>query len=375
MKSLSISVLSLFPQLSQTFFQTSLVGRAVEKGIICPSFISFTQFAAPGERVDAPVCGHGAGMLLKAEVVSKAINFAKKQDTKEIRVFFSPHGKKWNQKEAQKLALRIQREEIGHLIFVCGRYEGIDARVEEEADLLISLGEFVLFGGDIAALAVCETIFRFLPGIVGRQESVEKDSFSGALVDYPHYALPVDFDGKKVPEVLLSGHHARIDQWRRQKAAQRTLNSHWEWFRSSHPLPEETREIKYLIPPHHIIMNWCSPSLIKLLKEVYGVTGHQAVQAEVESTLSFIQSIYQEKILVIALGPSKSGGLSLDYSSQGKIWQQGRPIVFLVGVEMDKADYYLSYPQGLEGKKVEGEWIVPIVVDRWIGVSPNVQDI
>src|SRR5579871_559261 len=183
---MKISILSVFPDLYGPFLQTSLIKRAQDQGLVSFYLSSFFSQVSPKERIDAPTFGHGAGMVLKPVVVQKAITDQEAQRGKAFKIFFSPHGKKLDQHLLQDLVRRIGMQ--GHALLIPARYEGMDARVEEHyADEIVSVGDFVLMGGDLPAMILLEGLLRLVPGVVGKQESVELESFSGPFVDYPEY--------------------------------------------------------------------------------------------------------------------------------------------------------------------------------------------
>src|SRR5579871_2709639 len=183
---MNISILTTFEQLYEPFVHTSLIGRAQDKGIVHVDVQSFFSYVQPKERIDAPTFGPGAGMLIKPEVVQRAVEDKEALHGKAFKIFFSPRGKKLDQHMLQKIANKMQ--ECGHLMLIPARYEGMDERVEQEyADEIVSVGDFVLMGGDIPAMMLLEGVLRLLPQVVGKQESVERDSFKGPFVDFSSY--------------------------------------------------------------------------------------------------------------------------------------------------------------------------------------------
>src|SRR6266851_9740072 len=195
----------------------SLLGKAQEKGLLRARVMDIREFATGKHRVtdDVPY-GGGAGMVMKPEPLVAAIEAARERLPGAHVVLMSPQGRKFDHSLAQELVKR------GKLVFVCGRYEGVDERVISFVDEEISLGDFVLSGGEFAALAVIDAVARLLPGVMGNAESVEIESFSAGLLEGPHYTRPPEFRGLKVPEILLSGDHAKIAQWRKEQALART---------------------------------------------------------------------------------------------------------------------------------------------------------
>ena len=214
---LSVEVLTLFPRMIAAPLEESLLGKAREKGLVRVQVTDIREFAPGKHRVtdDVPY-GGGAGMVMKPEPLVAAIEAARERLPGAHVVLMSPQGRRFDHSLAQEL---VKREK---LVFVCGRYEGVDERVISFVDEEISLGDFVLSGGEFAALAVIDAIARLVPGVMGNAESVQIESFSEGLLEGPHYTRPPEFRGLKVPEILLSGDHAKIAQWRKEQALART---------------------------------------------------------------------------------------------------------------------------------------------------------
>jgi tRNA (guanine37-N1)-methyltransferase len=214
----SIEVLTLFPRLCAVPLEESILGKAREKGTLRVRVTDIREHAEGKHRVtdDVPY-GGGAGMVMKPEPLVAAIEAARARAPSARVVLMSPQGRRFTQAVAEELA----REEA--LILVCGRYEGVDERVLEWVHEELSLGDFVLTGGELAALSVVDAIARLIPGVLGNADSPRHESFAGeGLLEGPQYTRPQDFRGRRVPEVLLSGDHARIAAWRREQAAART---------------------------------------------------------------------------------------------------------------------------------------------------------
>lgn len=247
---MNVSILTVFPEIIQPFLQTSLLKKAQEKKLVTVEVASYFAGAKPTERIDAPTFGHGSGMLLKPTIVEKAITAQEEKYGKAFKIFFSPQGQKLDQQLLQKLSKTIFSHE--HILLACARYEGMDARVEEEyADLTISVGDYVVMGGDLPAMIFLEGLLRFLPGVIGRAESVEHDSFTGPFVDYPEFTEPVVWHERAVPEIVRSGNHAAVDAWRAQQAAQKTIIGHFDWFRRSTMTEQQKKLGSSCIPPHY----------------------------------------------------------------------------------------------------------------------------
>ena len=217
---ISFTVLTLFTDMIRNCMSTSIMGRAVENRLISCDVVDIRDFSEnKHNRVDDYPYGGGAGMVMEPGPVVSACEYAKglHPGKKSKVIYLSPIGRPFTQEIAKELA----REES--LIFLCGHYEGIDERaLEAEVDEYISLGDFVLTGGELPALAVMDAVSRLIPGVLNNDESAGEESFENGLLEYPQYTRPEDFKGAKVPEVLLSGHHANIDLWRLAMSLLRT---------------------------------------------------------------------------------------------------------------------------------------------------------
>jgi len=212
-------VLTLFPDMIRNGFRTSITGRAMEKGLLSMEAIDIRDFSVnKHNRVDDYPYGGGAGMVMQAEPVYLAYESVASRIGKKSRVLYmSPQGRVFDQRMAEELA----REE--ELIFLCGHYEGIDERVLEEIVTdEISVGDYVLTGGELPALVIMDAVSRLLEGVLHNEESAEFDSFHDNLLEYPQYSRPEEWRGKKVPSVLLSGHHMNVEKWRREQSLLRT---------------------------------------------------------------------------------------------------------------------------------------------------------
>ena len=218
---MQIDILTLFPEMFQGPFSTGLFQRAVSRGLIRIGLHNFRDYTHDRHRtVDDYPYGGGAGMILKPEPIFKAVEKIKKEnpDTSPRIIFMTPQGEQYSQTKAKILA------QEKHLIFICGHYRGVDERVIEALVTdEISIGDYILTGGELAAAVVIDSAVRLIPGVLGDFDSAEGDSFSSGRLDYPHYTRPEVFQGMRVPNVLLSGHHARIEAWRKNQAMERTL--------------------------------------------------------------------------------------------------------------------------------------------------------
>ena len=213
-----IDILTIFPEFFDSALQTGVIGKAIEKSLFSARCVNIRDFATDKHHTtdDLPY-GGGAGMVMKPEPLVGALEHARQVSGDLPRIYLTPQGERFDQRMARDLS---QGEGF---IVVCGRYEGIDARVREGwIDREVSIGDFVLTGGEPAALIMLDAITRLIPGVLGNPESIVEESFSKDMLDYPHYTRPRAFRGMEVPEVLFSGHHARIEAWRRARALEMT---------------------------------------------------------------------------------------------------------------------------------------------------------
>ncbi len=406
---MNISVLTLFPELYKPFFQASLIKRAQEKEIISCHVNNMLSYTQPKVRVDDTTFGHNAGMLIKPEVIDQAIDASERDFGKAYKIILSPQGEILTQPRLQQLYERIKDQQ--HVMLIASRYEGLDDRVEQYyADELISVGNFVVMGGDIPAMLLLEGLLRFIPGVVGKEESVQLDSFSGAFVDYPEYTRPVEWKGMQVPEIVRSGNHAAIENWRRDQAVQRTVKKHFNWVRSVPTNQAEKQLIRKYIPAHYVALihndidlkegrvGYTSVTSIDIhdiarssttygIQTFFIVTALTDQQKIVEKMLSFWvdekvggdynnnrhQAVRTVRLLpelsdVIAAIEKKEGKMPLiigtsarasdeakhiTYFDQKFVWQHDRPILFLFGTGsgmsheiLEKCDYMLPPLQG-----------------------------
>lgn len=386
---MNLSLLTLFPELYDSFASTSIIGKAVERGDLKIDISNLCDQVAPKKRIDAPPFGPGAGMLIKPDIISGAIEEHQNKHGEAFKIFFSPHGKKLNQDLIKKITPKILEKK--HLLLVAPRYEGVDVRAEEiYADEIISVGDFVLMGGDIPALTFLEAFLRFVPGVVGNNESVELDSFMGPFMDFPHYTKPLIFKGLEVPPVLRSGNHSEIEKWRLDQSVKRTVKNNFEWLRGSHLDKKDIDLVKKNIPNHYSALIHHD---VKLVDDTFGnssvtsidihdiarssstygikkyfITTPLADQKKMiqtfldfwrsdvgidynsdrHSALSIVQTadylndviekVYQiegKEPLVIATSACDELGMDrskiITYRDQGKIWSLDRPIIFIFG--------------------------------------------
>ncbi len=213
---MKISILSLFPNMFDGFLNESIIKRAIEKNIVEIEIINFRDYSTcNNNQVDDTPYGGGAGMVLMCQPIFDCIESIKSEES--IVIMMTPDGEKYTEKRAKDLT------KYKHIILLCGHYEGFDERIKTIVDLEISMGDFILTGGEIPAMAITDSIVRLLDGVINK-ESLESESFENNLLDYPVYTKPSNFRGLLVPEILLSGNHQKIKEWRKQKQIEKTKN-------------------------------------------------------------------------------------------------------------------------------------------------------
>ncbi|MDE3156696.1 MAG: tRNA (guanosine(37)-N1)-methyltransferase TrmD [Acidobacteriota bacterium] len=236
---MKFDIITIFPRMVEGPLGEGIIRRAMDRGVLDIRVHDLRDFTEDRHRVvdDMPY-GGGPGMVLKPEPLFRAIEAAGRPDGgPQAVVLMSPQGRRFCQAEAERLS------RLSHVVLVCGRYEGIDERVREQlATDEISIGDYVLSGGELPALVVLDAVARLVPGVVGDEQSVAGDSFARGLLDFPHYTRPASFRGADVPEVLLSGNHAAVRHWRKRQAVARTLARRPDLLAQA-ALDEEEREI------------------------------------------------------------------------------------------------------------------------------------
>ena len=430
---MNISILTVFDQLYEPFVHTSLVGRAQEKGIVHIDVQSFFTYVQPKERIDAPTFGPGAGMLIRPDVVQKAVEDKEARYGKAFKIFFSPRGEKIDQRVFETIATRAQ--ECGHLMIIPARYEGMDARVESEyADMVLSVGDFVIMGGDLPAMLLLEGVLRLIPHVVAKEESVSRESFSGPFVDFPSYTEPVEWKGKRVPDVVRSGNHAAIEKWRREHAVQTTVQEHFLWLRSQALTNNDKKLAQHYIPSHYVALmhtdvlvgeerklGMTSVTSIDIhdiarssktygIQEFFIVTPlidqqkivqklldfwkkgigseynrcrHEAVQLAqlVESLDEVVKKIEEregKKPLIITTSAQLTHDKkALSFFDQKKVWQEKRPVLILFGTGqglcpsvIERSDYLLLAVDGFTNfNHLSVRSAAAIILDRWLGIN------
>ena len=212
---MTFDILTIFPEMFEGIINSSIIKRAIEKGLITINIIDFREYAGNKHMtVDDYAYGGGAGMLIRVDPIHRALQNIPNID-KAYKILTSPSGHIWSQQKAEELSKK------DHIVIICGHYEGIDNRITNYIDEEISVGDYVLTGGEIPAAILFDSISRLIPGVI-KDESTQQESFTTGILEYPQYTRPPVYDGYEVPEILLSGHHANIAKWQRYQALKKT---------------------------------------------------------------------------------------------------------------------------------------------------------
>ena len=235
---MKIAILTIFPEMFESVLSTSILGRARSEGLMEIEPVDIRPFSERKHKnTDDYPFGGGAGMVMLPQPICDAVRDLRAKGYQGPCLYMSPRGKPLTQAKVRELATRED------LILLCGHYEGVDERaIEKVVDEEVSLGDFVLTGGELAAMAVADAVSRLVPGVLGCEESAEEESFSDGLLEYPQYTRPRDFEGSMVPEVLVSGDHAKIRAWRRKMSLQKTLAMRPDLFAKADMTERERRE-------------------------------------------------------------------------------------------------------------------------------------
>lgn len=248
---LTFSFLTLFPELLTPFASEAIVGRARARGLVDVNLVNLRDFAGNRHaKVDDTPYGGGAGMVIRVDVAERALSSLPPAD--EV-ILLTPAGERFTQRMAEELSTR------SHLAFLCGRYEGFDARVERLVSRELSLGDFVMMGGEAAAACVLEAVARLLPGVLGDEDSHRADSFSSGLLDYPEYTRPAEWRGEGVPEVLKGGDHGAVARWRREQALARTLARRPDLLAGAGLTPQDSAHLLTLGVTPEELSGWGAP--------------------------------------------------------------------------------------------------------------------
>lgn len=233
-------VLSIFPEMLISPLSFSLLKKAQEKGLLSINLHDIRSWAEDKHKMtdDAPY-GGGCGMVMKVEPVEKALAAVKISTENSLVVLMTPQGETFNQTIAAELAGKKQ------VVIICGRYEGVDERIREHlADREISIGDYILTGGELSALVLIDAVSRLIPGVLGNEESTVRESFSSGLLEYPQYTRPAEYKGWKVPDVLVSGNHAEIELWRKNESLQRTYKRRPDLLAKTNLSPQEKKNLE-----------------------------------------------------------------------------------------------------------------------------------
>ena len=249
-----ITILTLFPEMFTGMMENSIVKRAISKGVVEVKIVNIRDYTKDKYgRVDTPPVGGGAGLIMKCQPIVDAIRANSNENTHKI--FTSPRGKTYNQKKAHELS---SKEDI---LILCGHYEGVDERVNDYVDELISIGDYILTGGEIAAMAISDSVIRLLDGAIA-EESIVEESFENDLLEYPQYTEPYDFEGKKIPDILYSGNHEAIRKYRRRESLKLTRIHRKDLFDKYQLNKEDIKLIKEL-DNHEEEPKWLKDALLK----------------------------------------------------------------------------------------------------------------
>ncbi|MCD8493515.1 MAG: tRNA (guanosine(37)-N1)-methyltransferase TrmD [Geovibrio sp.] len=230
------NILTIFPKMFESALAFGVVSKAADKGILEINPVDIRECAYDKHRsTDDCQYGGGHGLVMKAEPVVESVRAVKAKDPSTRVIMLDPRGRTFDQKEAERLL------EYDSLTFICGRYEGVDERIYDlVADESLSLGDFILTGGELAAITIIDAVARLIPGVLGDENSPVEDSYSTGLLEYPHYTRPAEYEGLSVPEVLMNGNHAEIDRWRREQSLKLTFDRRPELLRKA-PLNDHDR--------------------------------------------------------------------------------------------------------------------------------------
>lgn len=235
---MKITVLTLFPDMYHDFLHTSIIGRAIERGLVEVECVQIRDFATDNYRhVDDRPFGGGKGQVMKCQPILDALDSVKTENSHTVMM--SPLGTTFDQKKARQFA------EMDHLILLCGHYEGIDARVNQHMDEMISIGDYVLTGGEIASMVVMDAVIRLLKGSI-TEGSADDESYENGLLEYPQYTQPADYKGDRVPDILLSGHHAKIEEYRIEQSLLITYEKRPDLFEKHVFTPQEEKILNRL---------------------------------------------------------------------------------------------------------------------------------
>ncbi len=429
---MKITLATVFPDIYKNFLETSLVKKAQEKAAVSFDVVGFSSFCEPRERLDGPVAGHGAGMAIRPEVMERLVDHQELLHGKAFKIFMTPQGKKLTQPLVRNLAHIFNVN--SHVMIVAGRYEGVDERAQSYyADMEVSIGDYVLMGGDVPAMVLLESVMRYIPGVIGKSDSVETDSFTGPFVDYPTYTVPPrQWKDKAIPEVILSGNHAAMNDYRESVAIKKSVKNHFQWVRAYCKKNEDKKKVASVLPSHYVVLMHDEVMLndtqegtssvtsldvhdIARSSKTYGIKGYflvtplldqqkivakflqfwheggveynkgrseavklVAVKNSLEDVITAIENQEGIKPLVIATSARKTGHDKLiTYYDQEEVWKHDRPVLFIFGTAkglsnklVDRCDYLLMPIEGFtEFNHLSVRSAVAIILDRWLGIN------
>ncbi len=446
---MNISILTLFPDLYTAFLNTSLIKHAQTNQAVSFKIINLLDFCEPKRRVDEPTVGPGPGMILRPDIIETGIKQAESDFGPGFKIFFSPKGTLLDQLVLNQLATALAQTTLltktvsfttaspttNHLILVSSRYEGIDHRVEQKlADLLLSVGDYVLLGGDLPCQIFLEGLLRLIPGVVGNQSSTETESFQSPFLDHPEYGLPIDWHGEKIPEVLQSGHHQKIKTYRLQESVKLTLHHRFDWLRTHPAAKDFTGLISDIIPNHYVALmhaqvetreaqKTTSVTSIDLhdiarscatygIQNFFVVTPLKDQQAIVTTFLDFwkskvgmqynksrfeavsslilldslvrvvdkIQEFDGKKPLIITTSAKHFEHRNkISFFDQGKVWSKNQPVLIVLGTGcgleqnlIEQSDFLLDPIEGFSNyNHLSVRSAAGIILDRWMGFNPK----
>mgnify|MGYP000112014765 CR=1 FL=1 len=241
---MKFDILTLFPEVIDSVLKESIIGRAQEKGILDINAVNIREFSKnKHKKADDYPYGGGGGMIMTAQPVYDAyLSIIKDIDYKPKVIYLSPQGRVLTQEVVKELSTKR------HIVLLCGHYEGIDERIIEEiVDEEVSIGDYVLTGGELPAMVLIDSVSRLIPGVLSNEDSYSDESHYDGLLEYPHYTRPVEFNNRKVPDVLLSGHHANITRWRRKETLKRTCLKRPDLFEKFKPEKDDKKLIKEML--------------------------------------------------------------------------------------------------------------------------------
>jgi len=245
-------IVTIFPSIIHAYLGESILKRAVQKKLLEVKVHDLRDYTADRHRtVDDSPYGGGSGMVMKIEPIFNAVSAIGADREERRKILLSPQGRTYNQAFAEELSREKRR-----LLLICGRYEGIDERVKETLiDEEISIGDYIMTGGELASLVIIDSVVRLCAGVLGDDESAKEESFSWGILDYPHYTRPPEFMGHGVPDILLSGNHAKIAEWRRREALKRTLEKRPDLLKTAALSAEDKRMLQELCSQKEIILS------------------------------------------------------------------------------------------------------------------------